>query len=281
VVTDADADDLWEGFALTNKSLAGTMAGLVEVAAVSDTFTIGLIGDEPEDATNDVFIVTQAKVTAGTQVLTVGGAAATFTQFQTASSNGDTVTYSRTGGIETFALVNAAPVEQAGVLTNDPAWDAVLDTLTLVNGANDVAIDYSALGAGDFFVDGVSVTEAEFEAALTIGDAITHRGADTGTSTDGYIKLVSTAATGRVDDVDTAANTLDILNTNGNVIAQDHDYTAETSPRYFVNGTERNITDFESFLTKVDADATPDDTLKVTFGTLSTNYELTTDETIP
>ena len=83
----------------------------------------------------------------GSEVFTIAGASATAAQFEAALTNGDTVAYSRAGGVETFALTNVAPANQTGTATDVANLGAARGgSFTLANGANDELVTYTAGG---------------------------------------------------------------------------------------------------------------------------------------
>jgi len=280
VVIETDAANN-KTFRLTN----GTVSGAVTVVdATTDQVRVGNLGDDPLSAQDADYDYVAGSTTNN---YFVGGVAATLAQFEAALTVGDTLEVTRTGDTQTFRLTNVAPPAQSGVLTD--VFDITANTATLANGATDVLIDYSTCSV--FRVGGAVVTEDEFEAQLTEGDTINFQpdNPDTTTVDECSISLTNGTLQGNLRDADATNNTFDVENAAANIIVDDLDYTTAYfggTARYFVNGVEVTQAQFDAYIAKVEADTTPEETVVVedvntgAGDDLSTNYRLTTDETI-
>ncbi len=151
-------------------------------------------------------------------------------------------------------------------------------------------------------VNGALATEAEFEAALSPGDDITHQAADpgpAGTGTLERITLVSDTLNNNCtpadatdpevcsipDNIIVAADTLDVENPAGGVIYAAFNYAAVPAPfnpvvRYFVDGTEATIAEFELGLAQCIPNADTDCSIEVVNTALATFIRLDTDTTV-
>ena len=153
--------------------------------------------------------------------------------------------------------------------------------------------------AAQYLVNGAIATEAEFEAALSPGDDITHQAADAATGTTERITLVSDtlnnncapAVTGdpevcsTPDNIVAAADTLDVENPAGGVLYAAFNYAALPAPfnpvvRYFVDGTEGTIAEFELGLAQCIPNADTDCSIEVVSTVLATFIRLDTDTTV-
>jgi hypothetical protein len=282
--TTSGANETWN---LTNATRTGSATNVAPGASPVIAFQIGNLGDVATDANDTEYIAGDGA--AGTETFTVGGSAATAVNFFNQLDPGDTVAYSRAGGVETFALTNVAPAAITGIAAGGDGQD--IDTagnsLTIITGATEQVVDYD--DATSFTVNGTLVTEAQFEANLTSGDSVTFTPDNPDTAAnEEKIALTNTTLTGQVGDIDVANTTYDVVNPEGNVIFNDLDYTAAIfggtdGDRYFVNNTERTIDVFEDFLIEVTEETNPNstDTIEVVDnGALSTDHKLTTDEAL-
>jgi antitoxin component YwqK of YwqJK toxin-antitoxin module len=278
--TSANGVETWN---LTNQTRTGTATNVDDSPGDPVVnFQIGNLGDDPASAQNDDYVAGDGA--AGTETFTIDGASATAQQFKDRLNNGDTVAYSRTGGIETFALTNVAPAAQTGTLADGSGQeiDTGNDELIIINGTVDTPVDYT--GSTSFSVNGTLVTETEFEAALTAGDSVTFTPDNPDTAANEQkIAVTNANLTGQIDDIDLGNTEYDVVNAEGNAIFNDLDYTGGEfggTDRYVVNGTERTIDVFEDFLADIDAEPTPNstDTITVIDAVASTDHQLTTDE---
>jgi len=297
--TSATPDGDPETYALTNGSWDGMVDDITEVVPGSSvTFTADGVGDDPDlDAEDALFNVTAAEVTAGDQVLTVGGVAATYQQFEDALSAGDTVVYSRTGGVETFALTNSAPVDPSFSGLSDENSDMTLADGTFllgyIAGSTQDTFNYSAVE--NFRVNGVVTTINEFEEALVddlaFAEAVTYNG------TTDTLTLTTSNDTGSraIDDVaatndDTENDTFNIETAGGLVIANlstadsyVNDSGVAVPNRYFVNGAEVLYSSFEDYLVDLTdgvdgADA--GDTFQLVITNVGAEHRLTTNNSL-
>lgn len=192
-------------YSLTNRTISGEINDItVSRDDVTNDpqevqFKIGPYGDDhatgsdarttsdPGESGND----THYEATGGTgETFTMDGQAATFAVFAGAISAGDSVSYSRVGNTETFALTNRSPSTISGRIDSiDPDGDGdggIIDddedggqlTIDLPDGTTRT-VTYQH--DGTFVVNGLVSTEAEFEAAADPGDAVVFRGADSAT----------------------------------------------------------------------------------------------------
>ena len=186
--------------ALTNQTVTGTVSAVTVAAGplvVGTTLSIksaaGATVAVPAFATGDV--------------VTIDGAAATADNIEEISI-GDTVSYSRNGGIKTVAVTNVASTPLTGVVAgNIPAVTGQLQFFvgaqTTVTSTVDNVEDYNLR------LGGIAVTPAEFVAALTPGDQVVVQEADGKIVTKGTLTLTNQALTGYVSSV-TAPATVDV-----------------------------------------------------------------------
>ena len=233
-----------ERYDLTNRSVSG-MAENVVSAGGTVTFDIGGLGNDPTDNTPSNAFVAEAGDT-------FTGAASTVYEFGAGIDAGDVVTVTRVGGVETFRLDNGAPPTVTGTATE--AIDTVNDVVTYLptgSGA-DATFDYT--GTATYRVNNVIVAEGEFEAAYTAGDTLqfTPDDPDTGAN-EQVLNLTNNNLTGLVEDFQTGAATLDVVNAQGGTIHEDLDFGAGATiyggaqERYFVTGVngEVSLNDFK------------------------------------
>jgi len=210
-------------FALTNATVSGTVSGV----AAATTWNITTAGGA-------VFGVIDLDVP-GTDVLSlsVGGAAATQATFETALSNGDAVTYGRAAAVVTASLTNQATASQTGRILS---FDTGGNTVTFDAGPATAVTtaDYTATGTVRT-VNGTSQTEAEFEAALNVGDSITYQAASTTPLVNASLAVTNGPVSGTPSSIVTANDTISIrFDANGPGSA-DIDYT---------NAVDANIVNF-------------------------------------
>jgi hypothetical protein len=268
---------------LTNHTVAGTVQDLTKNATEAQ-FRIGNLGDSYDDLQSRTGVLGTFDghflVDPGyTQTFTVDGASATRAQFIAALSVGDQASYERSGGTETFTLVNTAPTTTTGVGTGTFALGGAGGTINVLpeGSTTQQTVNYTA--GAQFLVDGVLSTEAEFEAAYSPGDDVSYTPADAATSTVERISLVNQPLAGLVDDINTGADTYDVENQAGGVIYDNLNYTAAIfggTDRYFVNGTEVTLVAFETALTNCAAAAPNRCSIQVADTALATEHRLTT-----
>jgi len=279
-------------YALTDESVAGTVDGF---DTTLHQVNVGQLGDDPTSAQDTAFDYSLANTNR-----TIDGTSATVAEFDTALNLGDTLTYTRTNvagvGTQTFALTNHAPTPISGTVTE--THDPALNTVTVVNGATRTDIDYT--GITHFTVDGVSATETDFETDLTAGDSLVFQDADTATSTVGTVALTNSnpdqTVTGEMDDINTAAQTYDVVNADGGIIYDNlqyfgpgpADFGGGATQRYFVKsptGTESEVTlvQWEQYLNKINGATNPIANITTGLNAAGTAIEhhLVTDQTIP
>lgn len=288
---------------LTNKTVSGRAAaiaadgppaGLVNPAV---RFRAGGFGDDPasgEDSPDGVAGSDSAFVANGgptaTDTYTVDGAAQTGPNAQSAFAGaltaGDTVTYGRKGGVESFALVNAKPPLVTGVAAAplDGDGDGVPLTpaggdggsFTVVGRSGPDTVTYGSQGV--FVVDGRIATEAELEAAYSAGDGISFQAADPASSTQQELRLVSGPVEGTVDpaSVNTgdapgapgspAPNSYAVLGPDGRTRLDTVTYSSvmAAANTYLIGDKTATLEEFEAALTSIkDAKATATATVRV------------------
>ena len=272
---------------LTNGSITGAAT---DVDNVTGTFQIeNAFGDEPENANDEEFLAD------ATDEFTVDGEEATLAEFLDDLNDGDTITYSRVGGVETYALENEPPPAIEGLASFiEDDFDPATNTFNVVTSRNsEENCTYSS--DATFIVDGTVVTEAEFENNLSSGDEVSCQAGDEDTDTEETVILENGPLTGAISEIDTAGDSYrvgfpGITNEDEFEIA-DVDYTASYfggPDRYFVNDTEVDLATFEEFLDDIDAETAandgeldPDDVITVVDGALATEHRLETDNEIP
>ena len=232
----------------------GTVQGVV--SAVTDngtdvTFRIAGRGDDPATNQDTDFVANDTGDTFTGQV------ADTFAEFQAEVDDGDTVTYARTGGVESFQLANSAPPTVSGTVTNATDGNNVVTYLP-GNGAAATTFDHT--GAISYRVDNAIVVEAELEAALTPGDQVTFTPDNPNTGpVETAVSLTNANLSGRPADVQIGAQTLDVRNGAGGTVADDLSWVtplyAGPNVRYDVSDQagEQTLAEFEAALGTIDA----------------------------
>jgi len=199
--TGADATHL-RTIALTNTTVTGTASGIAHSATVPsffvDTAAGASLGDNPAVGADVAgYVVSSA------DTFTVDGVTATVSAFDTALSNGDTVTYSRAAGVQTVALTNKAPLSIHGQITAVTVAGGLVTGFTYVPDGG-VSTPVTGLPAGIVLtVDGVLSTGTEFATAFTLGDTVVYQAADATTSTTASLKLTDANFSGTVDGAST------------------------------------------------------------------------------
>ena len=275
-------------FALTNKTVSGTISAID--TGLPKTVMIGALGDDPTGPQDAAYNYVLA-----TSTYTIGGVTKTQAEFEAQANAGDLLSYTRSGGTQTFALTNQAPAAQSGTVTE--THDPVANTVTVVNGATRSVVSYT--GTPVYKIDNVSATEAEFESALTEGDAVTFTPDDNSTAGDErQISLTNSTpapfakVTGSLKDIQVGADTYDVVNTAGGIIVDNLNYVTAPADfgahpaRYFVKSgaaaeTEVTLAQYEQYLTKIAAATTPVADVNIFSTANAYEHHLTTDQTIP
>lgn len=275
-------------YTLTNRIVSGTANGVetpgpLDLVDPTVRLRIDHFGDDPalgsgetgeqsgrddkyEANEDDTFVVDGA-----------GGDNDTFDDFSGEITEGDRVSYTRVGGVETYTLTNQPPSPISGQAVDDldPADDDPIRTpessdggsFTLATANGPVSVEY--LPSGAFVVNGQLATEAEFEAKYSPGDDITYQAADSDSGTTQRLTLVDRPLSGKVDAesirtedsasapaAGTPGNSYAVLGDDGEtelarvVYVDDEDATANT---YFVNGTAVTLEAFEAELEAIKA----------------------------
>ena len=106
-------------YALVNKSVegvAGSVASDPNPVLPTTDFTIGALGDDPANNTNDATYEANGGPT-DTDTFKVDGQASDYATFSGDLTAGDVVTYTRAASVEAYALVNRAPTLVKGQAT--------------------------------------------------------------------------------------------------------------------------------------------------------------------
>ena len=183
-------------FSLTNRTVTGpaerveVVEAPIPVVTTNETrFAIGALGDDPDassdtgqtpdeaDSGNDDRYVASGE----SETLRIDGAEVTYEEFEAALNNGDVVTYSRQDGIETISIGNTDELiegEVTGDISKDGADEDLTDetndggSFTMTDATDDeIAVAYTPTTRLE--IDGLVVTEAEFESAISVGDGVT------------------------------------------------------------------------------------------------------------
>ncbi len=195
----------------------------------------------------------------GTDNITVGGTPVLLAAFNAALTNGDSITYSRKGGVATIALTNNAPT----LVVGEALWGgAATNVVVAVSGTSTVTLDWTADndgGAWDLIrVNGAVATVADFAAALTPGDVIRFRDSDAATSTSSLLELVNAPYSGTAADIDTVAGTLSVYSFGASGVELDTVEYDAVDPdlgltlgvggvlRWQVNGSSATMAQFET-----------------------------------
>jgi putative cell wall-binding protein len=251
-------------FALTNGTVTGTAGEIANAAPVRTQFKVGVFGDDPASASDDLFTADS------TDTFVVQGISgnSTYTVFNDHLTSGDTVTYKRTGGEETYTLVDQAPPTKTGqavgtVTKNGDLLPANDDTdggsFTLATSTGSETITYRSAGSGDFYVNGALSNEATFEAKYSAGDTISFRWADDASGTKQRLELTDANLAGAVkaSTIDTSetppnANSYEVLAQNGTTVLSKVTYSP-TGDLYMVNGATATAEQFEAELNAIKA----------------------------
>lgn len=285
---------------LTNVDVTGTANTITKPATPFQSttqFKIGGLGDVAtagsgetgETDGNDDRFAANGGIGA-TDVFVVDGVTdRTWDQFNDALSQGDTVTYRRVGGIETFTLVNSAPAPLSGQAVDDLAASGGLGddandggSFTLATASGPTAVTYAA--GGTWVVNGAVATEADFEAAYSAGDAVSYRAADAGSGTAQRLELTDADLRGAVAQVNTGdtptpppgsrpANSYAVVAGDGSTVLATVVYDADDA--YLLNGNAVNQTTFEAELDAIAA-GTRSGTVQVVVAGTVQQHRLTT-----
>lgn len=256
-----------ERMTVTNGTVQGTAMILGNTPGVDLTLRINGRGDVPT-SNNDTDFVAEVADTF------TGSVATTFADFETELDDGDTVTYSRTGGVETFVLANTAPPTVTGTVTDNSNPGIDLIAYLANGGSNEVTFTYTAPA---FRLNNAIVAESELDGAVTPGDTVSYTPDDPNTgANEELIAITDANLTGTPVNVDVPANEVDVRNAAGGTIATDLDYTVDLygggDVRYYIGGGEQTEPQFETALGTVDAGSV------ITFaplGGLGTRVDLT------
>lgn len=232
--------------ALTSASVSGTVATVGTGAAVTVKTSAGAALGTFTPASGDTF--------------TIDGTSATLAQFTAADvvTAGDQITYSKSGGVQKFALVNAAPASASGI-ANSTSSATVLHYWSAAG--TDSTVTYGSLTTPTYSVDGSVASQAEFIAAVSPGDVITYQAADTGTKTVASLSLTSKPLSGAVSTVNSSAHTLTVLSSDGDVLQSGVDYSnatsvyAGTSAVYSIDGTTKTLAQFDAAVNRIQTGA--------------------------
>ena len=254
-----------------------TVAGVVTVGDTpgAEYFMIGNLGDDFASTNNDTFVASMAKFDAGDLVINVDGEPITdYSDFSDVLSDGDQAEYSRANDTETISLTNGLPTTVSGQAIADADAADGFDIAT--NPGTETAPDPQATDR--FIVNGILGTEADFAAAYSAGDSVSYTPADAAGGTPATYTLTDQDLTGPVGVTDTAGDTYEVLSSEGDVVLEVIDYVAfAPAERYFVDGEEVDIADFEAALDDIDAGDAEGD-ITVVDGTLAREHRLTVTE---
>lgn len=288
-------------FALTNAALTGTVTSRSAAVAGIATFVVDdAFGDEPENAQDTVFRADQSPPTGTAEVYLVDGVPAIdFAAFALALSVGDTVSVSRrvVGGVATerFELTNVTPAPITGQVTSfaDPSEDPAPadpsgDRVAIVPaGGGYRTIDYSGTPPLSFVIDGVpGQTEEAFEAALTPGDRITFQPGSTSPAITEVVSLTNAPLSGQLYAIAPAIDLYGVYAEDDETLLALVVYTAPGTPplpnRYFINGVERTLAEWEAEVAAVNVARTDlDDQITVDTSGGARNHRLTTPDLGP
>jgi putative cell wall-binding protein len=243
---------------LTDQLVRGAAQDVaVDVISGVARFRVDGLGDDPRNPEDDRF---RAVAGAEDQAYRVDGVAAGFATFADALSEGDEITYRRTGGIERIDLVNAPRPAVEGLVTEtaDPDGSAVApepeDGGSVVVLTSDGRVEVAYGPDAVIRIDGALATEEELEAARTPGDLLLHQPADPGTGTRETLRLTNRDLVGEVADVSEGGDRYDVVVRAG-VVYEDLVYTAGIfggPDRYVIDGDVVGLAQFETELALVD-----------------------------
>jgi putative cell wall-binding protein len=250
-------------FALTNGTVSGPAAWINKQAPIRTQLQVGVFGDDP-GSSEDGFYAADP-----TDVFSVSGATtADYATFNDHVTNGDTITYGRAGGKETFTLVDQAPATQTGQAVGTVAGNPNLNpaddgadggSFSLATAAGSVTVTYGPGTAGDFFVDGALSNEATFESSYSAGDTISFRAADDPSGTRQLLELTDADLAGalRPGTINTGdnppnANSYEVLAQNGTTVLARVTYSP-TGDLFRLNGSQVSASEFEAALNDVKA----------------------------
>ncbi|MCU1373213.1 MAG: putative cell wall binding repeat 2, partial [Actinomycetia bacterium] len=269
-------------FTLSNAAVQGAAQAINKQAPVRTQLRVGVFGDDPASSTNDLF-----SAESGDAFSIPGTTATDYATFNSHLTAGDTITYKRTAGTETYTLVDQAPANQTGQATSTMNKSADLNPLndgadggsfTLATATGSSAITYDASGV--FMVNGNVSNETNFENGYSAGDTIVFRAADALSGTSQRIELTDANLSGPVkaSTINTAdgptGNTYDVLAQNGTTTLATISY-ADGADLYKVNGADAVLADFETQLSAIKA-GTKNGTMVMTISGANQIHSLTT-----
>jgi len=276
-VTDSDDDGDGETFALVNADATGEVTGLNAVGNMIEFQIDEALGDEHQSVQGVNYRADDPPVP-GDEIYNVDGDAdVAYMDFFDAISDGDRITYSREDDVETFDLTNEAPALVAGTAVDD--LDIGPDTFTVVNEDGPEVADYST-GTTVFTVDGVVVTEVQFEAAYTAGDEVEFQAGDDDTSTSQTLDLTNADLTGQLADPQTGTKSYEVLGPDGDTTLATISYVPDGTNDYSINGTDVVFVDFEIALDALDLDADDQDDTITFIDAVLNLHELVTDDDV-
>ena len=288
-VNEGDTLEISGGFNLTNAVFTGTASDVEitdptagDLGSPEARFKIdGALGDIPAAEDNDLgqdndgtYRANCAPGASGQAFTVEGNDEATCDEFSAALTDGDTVSYSRAGGVERFTIVNAAggtvegtalggSFEPNGDGIDPPAPTAQPDdsdggSFRMVDDVGTVTThDYT--DGGTFVVDGLVSTEAVFEDEFSAGDGIVFRAADTPSSTTQRLELTNADLRGQIsakntegqptpppDSLDAESYVVQIEGQDAETVG--YEGGSERVDTFFVNGSQEGKGCFEAAL---------------------------------
>jgi len=272
-ITGTGAQTTYELTEVDVEGLAGSITAGSNPVLPSTALKIDALGDDPATDADDTYVANGGPD--DTDTFKVEGADSDYATFAEQLSNGDAVTYRRTGGVETFELINRTPslVQGEAVDDLDPEGAPLPPTpegghFTVVTDEGPVAVDYE--GGGTFLVNGSVANEEDFEAAYSAGDEIVFRAADEPSGTTQRLELRDRTLEGSVDpeSVNTEdgsgaplpsdgppANSYGVLGQDGETVLRQVEYVSATASAntYFLNGAAVTLERFEQELDAIAA----------------------------
>lgn len=261
---------------ITDQTVSGTVTVVDTPGA--EYFQIGNLGDDFASTNNDTFVASMAKFDNGELVINVDGEPITdYADFAGVLSNGDQAEYSRASNIETVSLTNGLPTTISGQAVDDGAPADLSDGFDIATNPGVESIDAPSDPDARFIINGILGTEGDYEDALTAGDDVSYTPEDTAGGTPETFTVTDQDLAGPVDETTINVGTsYDVLSSEGDATLATVTYGAVTD-RYFIDGEEVDIADFDAALTDIDmGDATGDVTVVET--ALATEHRLTVTE---
>ncbi|AXV06402.1 Alkaline phosphatase [Euzebya pacifica] len=260
---------------IMDNTVSGAVSVVDTVTPDTDTFMVGNLGDDFAGTNDDTFVASKAKFDAGDLVINVDGEPITdYDDFADVLSDGDQAEYSRANDTETISLTNGLPTTVSGQAIDDIDASDGFDIAT--NPGTETAPDPQATDR--FIVNGILGTEADFAAAYSAGDSVSYTPADAAGGTPATYTLSDQDLAGEVGATDTVAKTYEVLSSEGDVVLDTVIYDAfAPAERYFVDGEEVDVTEFETALDDIAAGDAEGD-IVVTDGALAREHRLTVTE---